>query len=125
MRTLRVLFVLVALVALPAMTVAAQDDQYGNRSQAKSGANNVTATGCLAKGTADNEYELSTPEGTKYMLTASTRVDLSKHVGHKVEITGSPMNAKKGEAGAGSTASTSNEKHLRVQSLKHISDTCP
>ena len=130
MRTLRVLYVLVAFVAL-SMTVAVagqQDDQYGNKNkshEAKAGANEVTATGCLAKGNESNEYELSTPEGKKYaLMSGSGKADLSKHVGHKVEITGSPM-AEKKEKGETAATEAKEGEHLKVRSIKHVSDTCP
>src|ERR1019366_10098722 len=47
-------------------------------------------TGCLAKGDAPDTYKLTNVEGGKAdsVGIVSSTVDLSKHVGHKVEITG-------------------------------------
>ena len=49
-----------------------------------------TATGCLQKGDESGEYALTTKDGKKYGLRSSS-VDLSKHVGHTVTVTGTAM----------------------------------
>lgn len=127
MRT-RVLHVFVVFVALAGLTILAaaqyENNNGNNKSQSKNSANSVTATGCLAKGNEANEYELTTPEGKKYALMAPGKVDLSKHVGHKVEVTGTPA-AEKKEKGESAASEAAEGQHLRVRNLKHISDTCP
>jgi hypothetical protein len=82
----------------------------------------VTVTGCLQKGDEAGEYSITGEDGKRYGLRSKT-VDLSKHLGHKVTITGTKMREEneekeKNEAGGGEYAD------LRVTTLKHISESC-
>jgi hypothetical protein len=58
-----------------------------------------------------------------YELTAKAGVDLTKHVGHKVEVTTEPASAKGAEAGTTTETRTATPK-LTVTALKHISPSC-
>ena len=83
----------------------------------------------------------------KPIHAAGKKVDLTAHVGHRVEITGVPSGASKskssmGGEGSGSQAGTSGSsgqsgsmsgsssqgewagKKIRVESLRHIADSC-
>lgn len=63
-----------------------------------------TVTGCLSKGDEKGEYTLTTKEGKKYGLR-STKVALSKHVGHTITVVGTEYKEEgkeKGEKGAAS-----------------------
>ena len=93
-----------------------------------------TMTGCLEKGADDTMFRLTNVEGTgpkTVELHADASKKLAAHVGHKVAITGpdiDPTTVKKGtagkpEPGAAATPSAS-EHHMRVNSLKMISETC-
>ena len=93
-----------------------------------------TMTGCLEKGADDTMFKLTNVEGTgpkTVELHADASKKLAAHVGHKIAITGpdvDPMTMKKGtagkpEAGAAATPSAA-EHHMRVDSMKHISETC-
>ena len=82
----------------------------------------MTVTGCLQKGDEAGEYSITGEDGKKYGLH-SKAVDLSKHLGHKVTVTGTKMREEneekeKHEAGGGEYAD------LRVTSVKHISESC-
>jgi hypothetical protein len=87
----------------------------------------VTVTGCLQKGDEAGEYSITGEDGKRYGLRSKT-VDLSKHTGHKVTVTGTMMREeneeekgkekKKKEAGGGEYAD------LRVTNIKHISESC-
>jgi hypothetical protein len=100
----------------------------------------MTLTGCLETGSTPNTYVLNhvtvSHEGTagmgkqpsempkaetSYTLTAASSVNLKDHVGHKVEVAGK---TEKGKAQRGSTTE-STEASFKVDSLKHVSATCP
>jgi hypothetical protein len=96
----------------------------GQESQTKTkGGKAVTVTGCLQKGDEAGEYSITGEDGKRYGLR-SQGVDLAKHEGHKVSVTGTKMREgneakEKHEAGA-----KEEDMHLRVSDLKHISETC-
>src|SRR3954463_8078470 len=82
----------------------------------------TTVTGCLQKGDEAGEYSITGEDGKRYGLRSKS-VDLSKHMGHKVTVTGTKMREEneekeKKEAGGGEYAD------LRVTNIKHISETC-
>ena len=86
------------------------------------GGKSVTVTGCLQKGDEPGEYSITGEDGKRYGLRSKS-VDLSKHVGHNVTVTGTKMREEneekeKNEAGGGEYAD------LRVTNIKHISETC-
>ena len=93
-----------------------------------------TMTGCLEKGADATMFKLTNVEGTgpkTVELHADASKKLAAHVGHKIAITGpdvDPTTMKKGTAGkpeAGAAATPSaGEHHMRVDSMKHISETC-
>lgn len=56
-------------------------------SQAKSASEKRTVTGCLQKGDELDEFSITGEDGKTYGLSSSA-VDLSKHLGHKVAVTG-------------------------------------
>ena len=87
----------------------------------------MTVTGCLQKGDEPDEFSITGEDGKTYDLH-STAVNLSKHLGHKVTVTGkfkaessekekaeSEEHEKKGAVEAG---------EIRVTTLKMVSDTC-
>ena len=93
-----------------------------------------TMTGCLEKGTEEGMFRLTNVEGTgpkTVELHADASKKLAAHVGHKIAITGpdiDPKTLKKGTTGkadpGASTTSTSAEHHMRVNSVKMISESC-
>ena len=93
-----------------------------------------TMTGCLEKGADATMFRLTNVEGTgpkTVELHADADKKLAAHVGHKIAITGpdiDPTTMKKGTAGKpepGAAATpTAGEHHMRVDSMKHISETC-
>jgi hypothetical protein len=111
-------FLILALgLSLFPIALFAQEGQ----TKAKSGTA-VTVTGCLQKGDEAGEFSITGEDGKRYGLRSKT-VDLSKHVGHKVTITGTKMREEneekeKKEAGGGEHAD------LRVTNIKHISESC-
>jgi len=107
--SLSALFLGVVLLVPPTRALTQDKNADG---QAKK--DNITITGCLAKGAADGEFTIAGPDGTSYQLTG-TKVTLKDHVGHKVTITGKPAKADEGGSSAGK---------LEVTNLKMVSTTC-
>ena len=139
----------VALVALTAAVSAAaagasQDRIPDAQRPATMDAPGMTLTGCVARGTAADTFTLaevkkgapvaadaSTP--APLVALAGTEVDLSKHVGHSVTLTGSyaSTNATVGTSGTEKPAtpaatgdSKKEAKTFTVKSLKMVSPTC-
>jgi hypothetical protein len=93
-----------------------------------------TMTGCLEKGADATTFRLTNVEGTgpkTVELQADASKKLAAHVGHKMAITGTDVDPKtttKGTAGkpepsAAPTPSAA-EHHMRVNSVKMVSETC-
>jgi hypothetical protein len=101
----------------------------------------VTVTGCLEKGGDANTFKLSHTADTAGATTkaaealkpdyeligAPASLKLSEHVGHKVTVTGSKVDAKEAAKieGEKSTAGEAMERHLKVTDIKHVAATCP
>ena len=107
-----------------------------------------TLTGCVARATPTDSYTLEETKDTKDAATpatdatprltvtlAGTDVDLSKHVGHRVSVTGSYANAEAatGTAGAekpvpapaaSADGDTKPPKTFTVKSLKMVASSC-
>ena len=83
-------------------------------------------TGCLAKGDAPGTYKLtdvSVPEkGPKSVGIVSSTANLAPHVGHKVELTGSPVPVKDAEMDANVPKAP---HYMKLTSIKMLSPTCP
>src|SRR5581483_12012731 len=120
-------------------TSGTQAGTYGTQSttpgQATSGAQTTTGTsatfrGCVSK--SGNDIMLSADNGQKYRLMGDAG-KLSEHVGHQVEVTGTPSAGAQASAttsqpgaqtGGGASASASSEQTLEVSDIRHISETC-
>ena len=88
----------------------------------------VTATGCLEKGHEKGEFELTHATGggaASYELIPDKGVDLSAHVGHKVEITGETASEASEKGGAKKEEKEKPHQHLKVKSMRHIAASCP
>jgi hypothetical protein len=96
----------------------------------------ITVTGCVAGGpaafTLSNAMAATKPGdsavgtsgiSSSYDLTASAGVDLSSHVGHKVEVTGTPM-AASGSAAPSAGAGKPPAPKLTVTAVKMVSTSC-
>lgn len=96
--------------------------QQSGKQKSNAAAKSTTVTGCLQKGDEANEYSIS-DNGKTYGLR-SRKIDLSKHVGHQVSVTGTlrPEGREENEA------KEANEKKeagdIRVTNLKMIKDSC-
>ena len=106
---------LAVFVALALVGGAAQAQEKYEKG-GKSG-QNMTVTGCLAKGAEADEFAI-TQDGKTYGLR-SKNVKLADHLGHKVSVTGK-FQPEKDEAEKGKEAGD-----ITVTSLKMISTSCP
>lgn len=105
----------------------------------------ITLTGCVARGTANDSYTLTedikaaastAPKATampELVALSGTEVDLSKHVGHKVAVTGSyagsdgvvgTTGSEKPAAPAATDADKKQAKTFAVKSLKMVAASC-
>lgn len=91
----------------------------------------TTVEGCLSG--SNGNFTLTDKSGTSYQLSGDT-AQLSDHVGHDVQITGSTQNssasASSPSSNSGANAASSGQsgasaqQTLSVSSMKHISSTC-
>ena len=149
----------VALACACAVAVQAQDTTIKSKTKIDGkDAKVVTYTGCVQTGTETQSYVLqravpvsrttrteigtsgpTTSTTTTYMLIPGEKIELQKHVGHKVEVTGVMLPS-------GDVKSTTKTKidredaedvkikektkiddampHFRVTSVKHLSESC-
>lgn len=133
---------LLAVAAMFALTVAFAQTAETGGSQEKTapksteGAKTKKAkghaiTGCLSGPNQEGNYVLKHP-GSKKEVEVSGSDELGKHVGHEVRLHGSWVKgemgeaheAEKGEAHEGKKGEAG-ERHFKVTSIDHISDTCP
>jgi hypothetical protein len=95
--------------------------------QAKSAGGKTTVTGCLQKGDEADEFSITGEDGKTYGLRSST-VDLSKHLGHKVTVTGTLVaesyEKEKDETEEHEKKQAIEAGDIRVTSLKMVSDSC-
>ena len=84
-----------------------------------------TMTGCLQKGTAADTYVVaSTAEkGPKMIGIVSSTANLAPHVGHKIDITGTAVDAKTAESHK--PAPPKADHYMNLTAIKMVSATCP
>ena len=95
--------------------------------QSKSAGDKTTVTGCLQKGDEADEFSITGEDGKTYGLRSSA-VDLSKHLGHKVTVTGTlkveSYEKEKGETEEHEKNEAAEAGDIRVTNLKMVSDSC-
>ena len=135
--------VFVAVFGIATLGVVAAQSAYpqadkqkpaAEASKEKPAAKPHTMTGCLEKGADATMFKLTNVEGTgpkTVELHADASKKLAAHVGHKIAITGTdvdPATTAKGTTGkpepGAAPAPGAPEHHMRVDSLKMVSDTC-
>lgn len=120
------------LFALPAFALAVgmyMVPTSGAQETAASG--KMSVTGCLQKGDEAGEFSITGQDGKTYGLRSKT-VNLSKHLGHKVTVTGTlrpeSEEKEKGEAKENRSSEKSEAAEagdIRVTNLKMVSEKCP
>ena len=117
-KTLMLSLVLLASAAW----LQAQAGGYSQPSQSSGSASgHMTVQGCLQG--SDGNYTLTADDGTMYQLTGNTS-DLSAHVGHEVQISGTTSASSMSGSSRASTPEGTQQATLDVKSMKHISKTC-
>ena len=82
-------------------------------------------TGCLQKGTAADTYVVSSTaeKGPKMIGIVSSSANLAPHVGHKIDITGTGVDAKTAESGK--PAPPKADHYMKITAVKMVSASCP
>ncbi len=121
------LFLGLIFIGMTASAASAQDTASKPKAEVRS------ITGCLSKGDSADEYLLTASNGGTWEVHSNTAVSLGKHVGHTVTLKGVVANAKahnmkedaKTAAADAGVKKTDNEHgHLKVTSLKMVSESC-
>jgi hypothetical protein len=95
----------------------------GGFAQLKTG-QKTTVTGCLQKGDKAQEFSIAGEDGKTYQIRNSA-VDLSKHIGHKVTVTGTfEARKKEGESTEYDQKQGTEVGQIRVTALKMVSEKC-
>ncbi len=128
-------FVLVAPLVFRAQDAASQDNTKANATQEKQDKKPMShtkiVTGCLQRGDEPGEFSITGKDGRTWGLRSNS-VKLEQHVGHQVTVTGSAHRESKAQEKAEekkegqmeNAAGKEEYGHLRVTSLKMISETC-
>jgi hypothetical protein len=103
----------------------AADQATEKKSAPKKGAGGATLTGCLSGPNDEGVYEL---KSGKKEVEVGGLDDLSKHVGHKVRLHGSwtknGADIGEKESSESKGKEEKGERHFKVASIDHLSDTC-
>ncbi len=92
--------------------------------QTKAGGQKAIVTGCMQKGDEANEFAITGENGKTYQLRNSA-VDLAKHVGHEVTITGTfKAEKKEGQSAEYNQQEATESGTIQVATLKMVSDRC-
>jgi hypothetical protein len=81
----------------------------------------TTIEGCLSN--SNGQYWLTDGSGVKHQLSSHANV-LKDHIGHQVAITGVPAVKTVGTTQQGAASTAKQISIFRVQSVKHVADTC-
>src|SRR5438105_6118526 len=115
------------LLAIPAFALALGVYATPLAQQEGTAPGKTTVTGCLQKGDEAGEYSITGQDGKTYGLRSKS-VNLSKHLGHKVTVTGTlkPESAEKekGEAQEHQKNEAAEAGDISVTDLKMVSDSC-
>ena len=84
-----------------------------------------TMTGCLQKGSAADTYVVmnTADKGPKTIGIVSSAANLTPHVGHKIDITGTAVPAK--DAESANPAPPKADHYMKLSAIKMVSTTCP
>ena len=120
-----------SLAAVLALAFAATPEAKGQKKKGQAGKVH-SMTGCLQKGEG-NTFTLTNVEGsgpkTVEIVGVASGVNLSPHVGHRVEVTGMAVGAKAAARAEGAKGKEKKEErgehHMNAQSVKMIAASCP
>jgi hypothetical protein len=110
---------LTLLVLISAVCLQAESAVPSDKSQKS--ADPTTMQGCLK--VASGQYTLTEDDGKIHLLAGAAK-KLSPHVGHEVEVGGTPGTRTEETTSVGGASSANEFVVFEVKSVKHISDTC-
>jgi hypothetical protein len=114
---MRKTLMLTVVLLLSAAWLQAQDNMGKS-----SGAASTTIQGCLSR---DGSYfYLTDSSGKKHHLVGYNAKQINEHVGHTVEITGTPTIKTTDTTVTGNESTAKETPVFKVKSVKHIADTC-
>jgi hypothetical protein len=114
-----------SLLAFGTAAAAALALSVGVQAQDKPAPKEHTMTGCLAKGTADGTFIVtSTAEkGPKTIGIVSSKAPLAGHVGHKIDITG--VNVPAAEAEKATPKPPAADHYMTLSAIAMVAAKCP
>lgn len=86
----------------------------------------INMTGCLARGARAHQYTATDSLGENYglMAEAGTGVNMKKHVGQEVMVTGTVVKGAKARREAVRSGTPSDDQYLRVDQIKEVRPSC-
>ena len=81
--------------------------------------------GCLQKGKEAKTFALTDDKGTKTVELVESTVNLSPHLGHKIEITGTTDSAREKKEEKDKQEGKKVDHYMKVSAVKMISAACP
>jgi len=115
---MRKTLMLTVVLLLSAVCLLAQD----NMGKSSGMADETTITGCLSR--AGGYFTLTDSSGNKHHLVGYNAKQMGEHVGHTVEITGTPTIKTTDTTQTGLESSAKETPAFKVKSVKHIAATC-
>ena len=93
--------------------------------QAQQAPREHSMTGCLKKGTEANSFLVTDVQGSgpQSIGVVSSTADLTPHVGHKIEVTGTAVPVK--DAEEMKPAPPKAPHYMKITAIKMVSATCP
>ena len=82
----------------------------------KGASKTINMTGCLARADKAHQYSMTDDTGKTFELLPDNGINMKKHVGQKVMVTGTVTKRKKGES--------EGVEYLRVNQVKRIDASC-
>ncbi|HEX7794736.1 MAG TPA: hypothetical protein VF456_10315 [Vicinamibacterales bacterium] len=121
-------------LAAPLAAQSSMHNKYQSRETTITGCLEQTSGGGFRLTNAENLPSAAVPKGTsgmtkpepnvKLTFDLKTSVNLNRHVGHKVEVTGYPETGTANQV-KGTSGSTAQTQNFDVRSVKMVSSTCP
>lgn len=86
----------------------------------------INTRGCLARGERPHEYTVTDVNGERYGLVSEpgTGVNIRKHVGQEVMVTGTVAKAARERREAAKTGTAADDQYLQVNQVKKVSASC-
>jgi hypothetical protein len=125
---IRSLGVLVLLLAVASFWCVAQNSGSDNKGKSAT----RTVTGCLFKGSGDNQFVLTAQAGSSWDVSSDT-VSLANQVGHEVAATGvvthnkmhnMKEDAKDAAQDSGIKKDNTEHGHMKITSVNSVSSSC-